>query len=293
MEKCKQHKHMDLVSCKSRVSDFKMPNAIGDTFYYLTGDHIAIDTIMSIKPKFVYAVICEIQYCGARHTFVRSDINHTVFFSYEAAVRAYCDSRDPACHLTPQASRCSPSQLQPGELAIINAYTTREVSEDDVYVFSMVLCDNDIDKDNERFTSQALLTLSNLLVGQTGIVDDVIRSKQLSPRIFTCDVERVDGETNSIGHTLYQLVARAYILKVPETAAIRDAIATGKITKVSIGCSTDPAICSICGRELQMCTHVPGRQYGLHMCHGEIHTPREAYEFAFVAPHSYVGESDG
>ena len=38
------------------------------------------------------------------------------------------------------------------ELKLINAYTRRELSADEVYAFTVVLCDNDVDRDNERFT---------------------------------------------------------------------------------------------------------------------------------------------
>ena len=42
------------------------------------------------------------------------------------------------------------------ELALINKYTRRQLSKDEVYVFSVVLCDNDIDRDGERFTVESL-----------------------------------------------------------------------------------------------------------------------------------------
>ena len=44
------------------------------------------------------------------------------------------------------------TSLEKGELELINKYSRREITEDEVYVFSVVLCDNDIDRDNERFT---------------------------------------------------------------------------------------------------------------------------------------------
>ena len=31
------------------------------------------------------------------------------------------------------------------EMALINQYTRRQLSKDEVYVFSLILCDNDID----------------------------------------------------------------------------------------------------------------------------------------------------
>lgn len=33
----------------------------------------------------------------------------------------------------------------------LNEFTRREMSEDEVYIFDVILCDNDIDRDGERF----------------------------------------------------------------------------------------------------------------------------------------------
>ena len=42
----------------------------------------------------------------------------------------------------------------------INRFTRRELGEDEVYTFSVILCDNDIDRDLERFSDEALVTLA-------------------------------------------------------------------------------------------------------------------------------------
>ena len=42
------------------------------------------------------------------------------------------------------------------ELKLINNYTRSPFGEDDVYVFSVVLCDNEIDRDFERFSDDTL-----------------------------------------------------------------------------------------------------------------------------------------
>ena len=34
----------------------------------------------------------------------------------------------------------------------LNEFTRREMSEDEVYIFDVILCDNDIDRDGERFS---------------------------------------------------------------------------------------------------------------------------------------------
>ena len=41
----------------------------------------------------------------------------------------------------------------------INRFTRRKLTEDEVYVFSVILCDNDIDRDCERFSDNALEAL--------------------------------------------------------------------------------------------------------------------------------------
>ena len=45
----------------------------------------------------------------------------------------------------------------PGELELINKYTRTPLNENDVYVFSVVLCDNDIDRDCEKVTVPAMI----------------------------------------------------------------------------------------------------------------------------------------
>ena len=46
-------------------------------------------------------------------------------------------------------------KLTDDELAKINTYTRREFTADEVYTFSLVLCDNDVDRDFERFTVES------------------------------------------------------------------------------------------------------------------------------------------
>ena len=39
------------------------------------------------------------------------------------------------------------------ELELINRFTRRNLAKNEVYAFSVVLCDNDVDRDGERFTT--------------------------------------------------------------------------------------------------------------------------------------------
>ena len=48
------------------------------------------------------------------------------------------------------------------ELAIINQFTKRALKEDEVYTFAVRLCDNEVDRDFERFDRAALEKLGAL-----------------------------------------------------------------------------------------------------------------------------------
>ena len=72
------------------------------------------------------------------------------------------------------------------ELRLINTYTRRNLSADEVYVFSVTLCDNDVDRDGERFTVESLFALEKLFVGKTGIFDHPPSAKNQTARIFAC-----------------------------------------------------------------------------------------------------------
>ena len=49
------------------------------------------------------------------------------------------------------------------DLELINKLTRRKFAAEEVYTFSVVLCDNEIDRDYEKFTDEALLKLNILL----------------------------------------------------------------------------------------------------------------------------------
>ena len=69
------------------------------------------------------------------------------------------------------------NQNYENELSLINNYSRSKLSADDVYVFSVVLCDNDIDRDFECFSLNSLYKLADLFIGKTGIMDHDAKSE--------------------------------------------------------------------------------------------------------------------
>lgn len=77
--------------------------------------------------------------------------------------------------------------VQPDKAAMekINLYTRRAYKPEEVYTFSVVLCDNEVDRDGECFTKETLEELAKLFVGKTGILDHEPTSKNQTARVLT------------------------------------------------------------------------------------------------------------
>ena len=93
------------------------------------------------------------------------------------------------------------SESENAELALINRYTRKPLAKEDVYVFSVNLCDNDVDRDFECFSLSALNGLAVLFEGKTGIFDHNPTAKNQTARIFACAVEAVDGRKTATGRS--------------------------------------------------------------------------------------------
>lgn len=175
------------------------------------------------------------------------------------------------------------------ELTLINKLTRRKFSAEEVYVFSVVLCDNEIDRENERFTDSALEKLEKLYVGKTGILDHNPTSDNQTARIFKCWVEKVPERTNCLNKPYKRLLAKAYMPKSSKNENLILEIDSGIKKEVSVGCSVESVTCSICGKEIKLnsCSHVKGQKYQLNgcyqICHAVLDNPLDAYEWSFVA----------
>lgn len=62
------------------------------------------------------------------------------------------------------------------DLQKINALARRELSADEIYVFNVTLCSNEVDRDYEKFSIESLKQLAPLFIGKTGISDHSMKS---------------------------------------------------------------------------------------------------------------------
>ena len=161
------------------------------------------------------------------------------------------------------------------QLAAINAQAKARLKEDQIYVFSLRLCDDQIDRDFERFDTGALPALAKLFVGKTGIVDHCWSSENQVARIFETQVVSEDG--------ISYIKAWAYIRRGGNNDEIIADIEAGIKKEISVGCAMGRCICSICGSEYGTCGHRKGEHYDGMICCGVLQEPVDAYEFSFVA----------
>jgi len=171
--------------------------------------------------------------------------------------------------------------MTPETLAKINRFTRREFTEDELYVFSVILCDNDIDRDGERFSDSALDKLCELFVGKTGISDHEPSSANQTARIFDTEVVTDEDHLTRFGGTYRYLRAMAYMVRTEENRDLITQIEGGIRKEVSISCSAAKRTCSVCGAE--SCAHVKGREYGGKACCHVLDEVTDAYEWSFVA----------
>ena len=81
------------------------------------------------------------------------------------------------------------------QLEKINALAKGTLTAEQVYVFSVRLCDDQVDRDFERFDAAALPTLAKLFVGKSGIVDHKWSAGGQLARIFDTEIVTENGVT--------------------------------------------------------------------------------------------------
>ena len=167
----------------------------------------------------------------------------------------------------------------------INSFAVEPLEAKDVYCFSVTLCDNDIDRDGERFSAEALRGLAKLFVGKTGIFDHDPRGEKQTARIFDTSVEAQPERFTSDGQPYFALCARAYMVRTSSNADLIREISGGIKKEVSVSCSVAKQVCSVCGadRTKTACSHIKGRHYGEKLCFVTLEQPTDAYEWSFVA----------
>jgi hypothetical protein len=191
--------------------------------------------------------------------------------------------------MTQKAARLYAREVTEADLRAINKYALEPLKAEDVFTFKLVLCDNDVDRDYERFSMKALEGLRKLFLGKTGIKDHRWSADNQVARIFATEVVQSE-KTTKAGEPYAQLVAYCYMVKTAGNADLIAEIKGGIKKEVSVGCAMRRCTCSICGSDQMKrpCGHHKGTTYekngaGKELCTYILDDPADAYEFSFVA----------
>ena len=176
-----------------------------------------------------------------------------------------------------KAASLERAEISDSELELVNRQTLRPMSADEVYLFRLAACNNQVDRDFERFTEKTLEELAELFVGRTVLMDHRWSAEAQTARVYAAGVE-FDG-------SVQRLVLRCYMPRMEQTASTILSMESGILRECSVGCSVRRALCSICGTDQgkKLCHHVPGREYGGQVCHEDLDGAAEAYEVSMVA----------
>lgn len=204
-----------------------------------------------------------------------------------------------------KAAQLESQEVTEAELRAINKYALSPLTAEEVFTFKAVLCDNEIDRDWERFTVKALEDLKKLFLGKTVIKDHSWRADGQVARIYATELVQSEKVTKS-GELYTQLVAHCYMVKTSSNADLIAEIKGGIKKEGSVGFRASSAICSICGTDnaKNYCRHWPGKSYekegGAQTCIFTLAGASDAYEFSLVAvpaqkaagvSKSYTGET--
>ena len=176
------------------------------------------------------------------------------------------------------------NKISDTELQEINKFTRQQLKADDIYTFKVTLCDNEIDRDIERFTTEALYRLKELFVGKTGIFDHNPSGKNQTARIYETQIIKDNTKKTQTGEAYTYLAAKAYMVRTEKNRDLIKEIEAGIKKEVSVSCSVADTRCSICGRQIKEgCSHIKGKKYNDKICHYILDNPTDAYEWSFVA----------
>ena len=187
-----------------------------------------------------------------------------------------------------KAAQLENQEITEAELRAINKHTLSPLTADEVFTFKAVLCDNEIDRQFERFTVKALEDLKKLFVGKTVIKDHSWSADDQVARIYATELV-LSEKTNKSGEPCAQLVAYCYMVKTASNADLIAEIKGGIKKEGSVGFRASSVICSICGTDnaKSYCRHWPGKSYekegGAQQCTFTLAGVSDAYEFSLVA----------
>lgn len=156
----------------------------------------------------------------------------------------------------------------------VNRFALRALSPEEVAVFTLDLCNNEVDRHYSRFPEEELDRINTLTPGRPLMERHDMAGSLPRGTFFRSRLHRA-GNRVSVRPEVYVLRSagnRDFILNIEG----------GVYRETSIGFSFRRPECSVCGKDLRTCAHVPGRTYGDKACHFVMRDVLEVLEGSVV-----------
>lgn len=187
-------------------------------------------------------------------------------------------------NMVSKSSQLENQEITDSDLEKINKYTLKDLTKDDIFVFKVIISDNEVDRDYEVFPLSSLEKMKELFIGKTLIKDHQKKADNQVGRIY--DTALVSSTSLTKNNEIYtQLIAYCYMVKTNSNQDLIKEIEAGIKKEVSVSLSVKNAVCSICGTDNMnnYCDHWWGKEYDGKTCTFSLENPIDAYEVSLVA----------
>lgn len=174
-----------------------------------------------------------------------------------------------------KSARVEQQAVSESELALINAQALRPLTAEEVFAFKLAACDNQVDRDIERFTDRTLDQLAELFVGRPVLRDHNWSANSQTARVYAGGVEQQGN--------VKRLILRCYMPRTEQTVPTITAIESGILREASVGVAVKRQLCSVCEEDYYSCRHRRGEEYEGKMCYVDLDEAAEAFEVSLVA----------
>ncbi len=157
----------------------------------------------------------------------------------------------------------------------VNRFALREMDGAEYVTFALDLCNNQVDRHFSRFPEEELDRINELVPGRPLMERHDLRGTLPRGRFFRSALHR-EGDRVSVR-------PEVYVMRTEENRDFILNIEGGVYRETSIGFSFRMPECSVCGKDLRTCDHVPGRTYGEDLCHFIMRDVLEVLEGSVVS----------
>lgn len=176
------------------------------------------------------------------------------------------------------------------DLELVNQHTVKPLTADEVYLFKVVLCDNDVDRVTDKMSDEFLNEFAQASKGLTGLKDHDWESDNQLARMYDTEVVTDDITLTKLGEPRKYVLGKAYTLTKYQDYI--DKINAGLLKESSVSFDSIGDTCSICGDvttkgedDIAICPngHVMGKTYEGKLCYNSINKLKDSYEWSLVA----------